>query len=86
MSELFEPTHLPSHIDGVLHLAQSHAYRDFPAGAVDMFRVNVASTASLLEYARRAGASRFYLASTGSVYEPYTRGMAELIEAIKALD
>lgn len=68
---------LPQRIDGVLHLAQSHAYRDFPAGAVDMFRVNVASTASLLEYARRAGASRFYLASTGSVYEPYTRGMAE---------
>ena len=25
LSELFEPTHLPSHIDGVLHRAQSHA-------------------------------------------------------------
>jgi UDP-glucose 4-epimerase len=65
----FEPNALPARIDGVVHLAQSPRYRDFPDGAQDMFAVNVAATSGLLEYARRAGARAFVLASTGGVYD-----------------
>ena len=61
---------LPGRIDGVVHLAQSERYRDFPEGAEDIFGVNVHSTFRLLEYARAAGAGRFVLASTGGVYAP----------------
>jgi len=56
---------LPGSIDTIVHLAQSSAYRDFPERALDVFAVNVASTARLLEWGRRAGASRFILASAG---------------------
>jgi nucleoside-diphosphate-sugar epimerase len=64
----FDPTALPDRVDGVVHLAQSEHYRDFPDGAADVFAVNVASTFSVLEYARSAGARAFVLASTGGVY------------------
>jgi UDP-glucose 4-epimerase len=59
---------LPERIDGVVHLAQSQRYQDFPEGAEDIFEVNVHSTFRLLEYARGAGARVFVLASTGGVY------------------
>jgi UDP-glucose 4-epimerase len=62
------PEELPAEIDGVIHLAQSMRYRDFPDGAEDVFLVNVHSTFRLLDYARRAGASSFVLASTGGLY------------------
>jgi nucleoside-diphosphate-sugar epimerase len=68
---------LPARIDAVLHLAQSHHYRDFPEHAGEIFTVNTAATAALLEYAAVAGASRFVLASTGTVYEPYGGRLAE---------
>jgi len=64
------PGDLPSHIDVVIHLAQSREFRDFPAQAVDIFAVNVTSTVLLADWARRAGARQFMLASTGSVYQP----------------
>jgi UDP-glucose 4-epimerase len=60
---------LPERMDGVIHLAQSPHYRDFPDGAQDVFAVNIASTFGLLEYARHAGARAFVLASTGGVYD-----------------
>ena len=63
--------------DGVVHLAQSLAYRDFPDGASDMFAVNCAATQVLLDWARNHGASRFLLASTGSIYG---RGSAPFTE------
>jgi UDP-glucose 4-epimerase len=59
---------LPERIDAVIHLAQSHRYREFPDGAEDVYAVNVNSTFELLEYARRAGARTFVLASTGGIY------------------
>jgi UDP-glucose 4-epimerase len=59
---------LPARVDAVMHLAQSHSYRDFPAGALDVFRVNVDATARLLDYARQAGATQFVYASSGGVY------------------
>ncbi|CAB3650594.1 MAG: NAD-dependent epimerase/dehydratase family protein [Achromobacter pulmonis] len=66
-------------IDRIIHLAQSDGYRDFPGSALDMFQVNVASTAALLDYAAKTGVKGFVLASTGSVYEPYTKPMDEAL-------
>lgn len=60
---------LPGRVDAVVHLAQSERFREFPEQAMDVFRVNVASTAMLLDHARRVGASRFIYASSGGVYE-----------------
>ncbi len=59
---------LPVKIDTVVHLAQSAYFREFPAKATDIFKVNVSSAVSLLDYARRAGAENFILASSGGVY------------------
>ena len=59
---------LPSKIDAVLHLAQSEDYRAFPKLASNVFRVNVTSVASLLEWAQAAGATHFVQASTGGIY------------------
>jgi nucleoside-diphosphate-sugar epimerase len=59
-------TFLPGSIEAVVHLAQANV--PFPDGAGDLWEVNAGSTARLLEWARRAGAHAFVLASTGSVY------------------
>ncbi len=59
---------LPDRVDAVVHLAQSRRYREFPEGADDVLAVNVAATVALADYARRAGARTFVLASTGGVY------------------
>ena len=59
---------LPSQIDGVIHLAQSNHYKDFPKYASDIFEVNVRSSAKLLDYARNANAQIFIYTSTGGVY------------------
>jgi UDP-glucose 4-epimerase len=68
LGELLDLTMLPTPVDAVAHLAQSKHYRDFPAQAEDIFNVNVAGTAALLNYAIGAGARSFVLASSGSVY------------------
>jgi UDP-glucose 4-epimerase len=60
---------LPQKALAVIHLAQSPHYREFPEQALDMFMVNVASTARLLDYARTAGAARLIYSSTGGIYE-----------------
>jgi len=59
---------LPARVDAVIHLAQSSRYKDFPDQAMDVYKVNVDSTARLLDYAHRAGAGRFIFASTGGLY------------------
>jgi UDP-glucose 4-epimerase len=61
---------LPEAVDAVVHLAVSRHHRQFPERALDMFEVNVAATAQLLDYAKRAGARHFVLGSTGTVYSP----------------
>lgn len=53
-------------VDAVVHLAQANV--PFPDGAADLFAVNTAATAALLEHARRVGATRFVFASSASVY------------------
>lgn len=59
---------LPTGADLVVHLAQSNAFRDFPRQAMDVFGVNVQSTARLLDYSYTNSVSRFVLASSGGVY------------------
>jgi nucleoside-diphosphate-sugar epimerase len=61
------PDELPDHAEAVIHLAQSPHYRDFPDQALDVFNVNVGSTARLLDWSRRAGVKHFILASSGGV-------------------
>ena len=68
---------LPESIDGVVHLAQSKKYKQFPEGAGDVFAVNVESTFRLLEYASAAGARKFVLASTGGVYGSSDQALSE---------
>lgn len=53
-------------VDAIVHLAQANV--PFPDGAAELFAVNTASTAALLEHARRTGATRFVFASSASVY------------------
>ncbi len=59
---------LPASVDTVIHLAQSRRYREFPEAAVELFEVNTGAAVRLLDYARRAGARSFVLASSGAVY------------------
>lgn len=59
---------LPQDIDTIFHLAQSSFFRDFPDNALDIFQVNIASTASLLDFARKTKVKRFVYASSGGVY------------------
>jgi UDP-glucose 4-epimerase len=66
-----------SHVDVVYHLAQSNRYRDFPEGAEDVFRVNIASTFELLEWSRLHGVKRFIFASTGNVYKNSNEKLTE---------
>jgi UDP-glucose 4-epimerase len=65
LSRPLEAAVLPP-FDAVVHLAQANV--PFPERANELFRVNVGSTQELLAAAREAGARRFVLASSGSVY------------------
>lgn len=56
---------LPESADAIIHLAQAGGS---PPDPDLLSAVNVESTQHLLEYSRRAGAERFVLASSGSVY------------------
>lgn len=68
---------LPDGIEAVIHLAQSRRYREFPADSNEMFRVNVAGTQEVLKAAADAGAKRFCLISSGTVYEPFIGPLTE---------
>jgi len=68
---------LPDGVDTVVHLAQSRQFRQFPEGAPDVFAVNVASTAALLDWARRSGVRRFVLGSSGGIGDVSPSGSAE---------
>ncbi|NQV46748.1 MAG: NAD(P)-dependent oxidoreductase [Rhodospirillaceae bacterium] len=61
---------LPDAIDAVVHLALARDIRRFPEAVPELFAVNVRTTIELLEYARKAGASHFFMASTGNSYAP----------------
>jgi UDP-glucose 4-epimerase len=72
-----DPGALPDRVDGVVHLAQSARYKEFPDGAADVYAVNVQSTFALLEWARGAGAQTFVLVSTGGLYAYSPHPVAE---------
>lgn len=78
---------LPTHVDAVIHLAQSSRFREFPESASDLFGVNVHATASLLDYALRAGASQFVYASSGGVYGANVGHLSEktLVQEMESL-
>jgi UDP-glucose 4-epimerase len=59
---------LPQKVHAIVHLAQSAHFRDVPARALEVFQVNIASTARLLDYAWRSSAERFVYASSGGIY------------------
>lgn len=67
----------PARIDAVWHLAQSPHMREYPEKAREIRTVNLDATARLLAYAKRAGARRFVLASTGGLYAPGTETLHE---------
>uniref|UniRef100_UPI0037480321 NAD-dependent epimerase/dehydratase family protein n=1 Tax=Escherichia coli TaxID=562 RepID=UPI0037480321 len=67
LSEGLDTAKLPRRMDAILHLAQSDRYREFPAGAPDVFRFNVDVPAQLMLWAKTAGVSRAVFASTGTV-------------------
>ncbi len=71
------PASLPEELDAIVHAAQSRNYRAFPGDGREMFAVNTAGTSALLDYAARAGVSRFCLLSSGTVYDPFHRGLDE---------
>ena len=59
---------LPDSVHTVIHLAQSSQFRDFPEKAEDIFRVNVESTAKLLDFCHTRNVKKFILASSGGIY------------------
>lgn len=73
----FSTDHWPEKIEAVIHLAQSPRFREGAKEAAHIFGVNTQATVKLLEYGRRAGAERFILASSGSVYESGTEPLTE---------
>lgn len=68
LATAWDASALPPRADAVIHLAQSEHFREFPEQAEDVFAVNTVSTLKLLDYARRAGARTFVLASSGGIY------------------
>lgn len=58
----------PRRVDGMIFLAQSSAWRSFPAGSDDVFRINIAALMESLAYAQRAGVQCFVYASSGSIF------------------
>lgn len=59
---------LPTKIDTIIHLSQSSKFRDFPNSALNVFKVNIESTAKLLDYAKTVDVKQFIYASSGGVY------------------
>ena len=68
---------LPKEMDVIVHLAQSEGYKDFPSRSLEVFRVNVDSTASLLDYAVKSGVKKFIYASTGGIYQTGSNPVTE---------
>jgi UDP-glucose 4-epimerase len=80
LSKSWDTGALPEQIDAVIHLAQSEHFRDFPQHAEEVCQVNTVSTLRLLDYARRAGARTFVLASSGGIYGSGDQQFSEEME------
>jgi nucleoside-diphosphate-sugar epimerase len=68
LSTQWDTSILPDDIDIIIHLAQSSKFRDFPNGGIDIFNVNIKSTALLLDYASKNNVKKFIYASSGGIY------------------
>lgn len=68
LGDVFDFEILPKKIDTIIYLAQSENFRIFPEKAIEVFQVNTFNLLKMLDYARRAGASKFIYASSGGVY------------------
>ena len=68
LSKTWDTDTLPRAADAVIHLAQSEQFREFPEQAEQVLHIHTMSTLRLLDYARRAGAHTFILASSGGIY------------------
>ena len=68
LNEQWSVEQLPIGVKVIIHLAQSAYFRDFPDSALRIFKVNVDSTARLLDYAKMIGVEQFIYASSGGVY------------------
>lgn len=77
LSQPLDEVRLPDRVDVIIHLAQSKYFREFPDYSENIFQVNTESTLRLLEYARRAKAKTFVLASSGGIYEHEDKGFKE---------
>jgi len=66
-------------VDAVVRLAALHAPHRATHSPADFIRLNINATASLVESAQRAGAKRFLLASTTSVYGRAMRSNARAV-------
>jgi UDP-glucose 4-epimerase len=73
----WDESRLPTAVDAVVYLAQSEHFREFPDRAAEILEVNTMGVLRLLDYARRAGASRFVLGSSGGVYGSGGDGFSE---------
>jgi UDP-glucose 4-epimerase len=69
--------------DVIIHLAQSPVYKDYPAKANEIFKVNVLATQYLLDFARKSGVSRFIYMSSGSVYDLSTNAVLSEASPLK---
>lgn len=74
---------LPQKVNAIVHLAQSAHFREIPERALEVFQVNIASTARLLDYAWRVGADRFIYASSGGIYSGGGRTFRETSPVIQ---
>ena len=63
--------------DAVVYLAQSPYFRQMPERADHLWNVNVVSAVQTARLAARAGVLHFVYASTGSVYAPSFKPLAE---------
>jgi nucleoside-diphosphate-sugar epimerase len=59
---------LPKDLEAIIHLAQSSRFREFPDQSLDIFNVNISSTAHLLDFAWRIKVKKFVYASSGGIY------------------
>lgn len=64
----FDVGALPRDIDGIIALAQSAHFRQFPDKAEEVFAVNVTSNVRLLNWAVANNVRRIVLASSGGIY------------------
>lgn len=68
----------PRDCDAVIFLAQARNWRNFPACAGDVFRVNLDALLQTAQYAQTSGAKKLLVASTGTVYASSALALREM--------